>query len=107
MHRCDMQEIDSIFEVSQGFSGKASEAIDFVEFLISWTRDLISMKVRGDKGSLVHTDKALELAEESGTQNLLELLKRTEILETALARLRRNVNQRLVLEEALVRIGKE
>jgi len=107
MHGCDLQQIDSIFNVSERFAGNASEAMDFVEFLLSWTRDLISMKVRGDRGPLVHGDKAPDLAGESRTHGLSELLKRTDILEEALGRLKRNVNQRLALEQALVQIGRE
>jgi DNA polymerase-3 subunit delta' len=101
---CDPGNIGSIFEVSERFSGNASEAIAFVEFLISWTRDMVSTKLRGSEGTLIHGDKAFELAEESGRKGLGELLRNAEILEETHGRLRMNLNQRLTLESALIQM---
>lgn len=105
MQGWDLREIGSILDVSGRFTGNTREAIEFVEFLISWTRDLISLKLRGSNGSLIHADRITELAEEGQKKNLTELLGNADTLEEALQRLRRNINQRLVLETALVRMA--
>ncbi len=105
MQGCDLQEVGSIFELSERFTKNTSEAIEFVEFLLSWTRDLISMKLRGSKGGLIHADKALDLERECRSKSLSELLKNADILETALQRLKMNVNQRLVIETGLMQMG--
>ncbi|MEK6777914.1 MAG: DNA polymerase III subunit delta' [bacterium] len=105
--RWDPGSVGSVFEVSGGFEKKTNEAIDFMEFLVTWNRDLIAMKLTGDKGMLTHADNAPDLAGESGRKDLTDLLNHADILEEALRRLRMNINQRLALEAALIRMGNE
>lgn len=105
MQGWDLDEIGSIFQVSERFNGKADEAIAFVEFLLSWTRDLVSLNLRGEKGPLIHADRVPDLVEEGRKRELQELLDQGEVLEEALARLRMNINPRLAVETALIRMG--
>jgi DNA polymerase-3 subunit delta' len=105
MQGWNLKEIGSIFEVSERFNGKADEAIEFVEFLLSWTRDLISVKLREERGMLIHADRAAELTEESGKHGMAELLRQADALEETLGRLRMNINPRLALETALIRMA--
>ncbi len=107
MQRWDLRNMGSIFEVSEGFAKNTYDSIEFVEFLVTWNRDLISVKLRGEKGMLTHADKIPELIEESRRKDLTDLLNHADILEEALRRLRMNINQRLALETALIRMGKE
>jgi DNA polymerase-3 subunit delta' len=107
MQGCDLQKVGSIFELSERFTKNTNEAIEFVEFFLSWTRDLISMKLRGSKGGLIHADKALDLERECRNMRLSALLKNADILEAALKKLKMNVNQRLVIETGLMQMGNE
>ena len=107
IQKWDLGNIGSIFEVSESFSKNTDDSIEFLEFLASWNRDLISIKLRGEKGMLTHADKITELLEESRHKDIAALLNHADILEEAIRRLRMNVNQRFALEAALIGMGKE
>ncbi len=105
LSRCDRRRMETIFEFSEMFNKNTPEALELIEFLQGYVRDLIAVKLTGPKGALIHADRGGDLVAESRSRSLSGLLEDFDLLEEADRRLRKNTNARLVLENLLVRIG--
>jgi DNA polymerase-3 subunit delta' len=106
MQAWEESDIVSVLEFAGRFTGSTGEAMDFVELLLEWTRDLIAIKLKGPAGVLMYQDRIEQLLEKSRCMSLSDLLVRFDDLRATHQRLGRNVNARLALEVALGRMAK-
>ncbi len=97
----------ALFSVSESFARNSVEATEFLEFLTTWERDLMALKLQGPAAALVHGDCAEALTREAESRRMADLLGRLDLLEQSLRRLQSNVNARLVIEAALMPLGGE
>ncbi len=100
--RCAGGDPAALFAFSESFARNSVRAAEFLEFLVTWERDLLAQKLQGAGAALVHGDCATALAREADSRDMTDLLGRLELLEQSLRRLQGNVNARLVVEEALM-----
>jgi DNA polymerase-3 subunit delta' len=100
--RCAQGDPAALFGCSDSFTRNSREAMEFLEFLVTWERDLMAMKLQGSGAALVHGDCAAALSQEVESRGVSDLLGRLELLEQSLRRLQGNVNARLVVETALM-----
>ncbi len=97
-------DLGAVFAFTEPFAKNAGDAIDFVTYLLEWTRDLIAVKLRGPEGALIYRDRISDLEANCRGVTLEGLLEQFEGLRTTLQKLERNVNPRLALEVALSRL---
>lgn len=97
-------DLSAVFAFAEPFAKNAGDAIDFVTYLLEWTRDLIAVKLRGPEGVLIYRDRVPDLEANCRGATLQDLLDQFEGLQKTLQKLERNVNPRLALEVALSRL---
>ncbi len=102
--RCAGGDPAALFAFSDSFTRNSVQAAAFLEFLVTWERDLMALKLQGPDAALVHGDCAAALTREAESRGVADLLGRLELVEQSLRRLQRNVNARLVVEAALMPI---
>jgi len=97
-------DLDAVFDFSARFTRNAGEAVDFIHYLLEWTRDLIAMKLRGPEGILIYRDRIPDLEAGCRGTTVEDLLEQFDRLQGTLKKLEHNVNPRLALEIALNRL---
>ncbi len=100
--RCAGGDPAALFGFSDTFTRNSVRAAQFLEFLVTWERDLMALKLQGPGAALVNGDCAAALSREAESRGVAHLLGRLELLEQSLRRLQSNVNARLVVEAALM-----
>lgn len=101
----DGLDVAALFAFSEKFTRNTAEAIDLLEFMIAWIRDLIAVKIQGRKGAMTHADRGATLENLCREQSLEQLLAKFDLLQEGLGKLYRNVNARMALESVLVKMG--
>ncbi|MDX1763491.1 MAG: DNA polymerase III subunit delta' [bacterium] len=101
----DGQDVTTLFAFSEKFTRNTAEAIELLEFMVTWIRDLIAVKIRGRDGALTHVDRGATLENLCREQSLTQLLAKFDFLQEGLGKLYRNVNARMTVESVLVKMG--
>ncbi len=101
----DGLDVPALFAWSEKFTRNTAEAIDLLEFMVAWIRDLIAVKIRGQNGPLVHAEMGARMESLCRGQSLDQLVAKFDLLQEGLGKLYRNVNARMALESVLVKMG--
>jgi DNA polymerase-3 subunit delta' len=77
------------------------EALNFLKWAESWFRDLLICSVANDSNDLVNLDMRRQIEQQSSLQGLDSVLSTIAQTAVAAARIQRNLNRRMVLENFL------
>ena len=91
--------------LAEGLGKDRDDAVEFLEWLRSWCRDLLILRATGGERDICNLDAAETIERQSrnaGVEGLLALWASVAVAE---GRIRRNVNRRLALEELLAQVA--
>ncbi|NOY52562.1 MAG: DNA polymerase III subunit delta' [Deltaproteobacteria bacterium] len=97
-------DLGAVFDFCARFAKNSGDAVDFIHYLLEWTRDLIALKLQGPEGVLIYRDRIPDLEAGCRGTTVEDLLEQFDRLQGTLKKLDRNVNPRLALEIALSRL---
>ena len=84
---------------AETLSGSREESLKFLAWVETWYRDLLVYYVTRDAGDLVNLDLVSTIQQQSAASNPESLLSALSQIASASARIQRNLNRRMVLEE--------
>lgn len=91
----------SAMDAAEALSGSREESLRFLAWLETWYRDLLIYHVTQDAGELVNLDVAAKIKQQSEAGKAESILAALSQAAGAAARIQRNLNRRMVLEELL------
>ena len=100
-----MRETAGWAALAEELAKERADAIRFLEWLAEWYRDVVIYRVTGNVEMIGNSDLAGKLSAEAAKTTVDDALRlRAAALETA-ARIRRNVNRRMALENVFTEIA--
>jgi DNA polymerase-3 subunit delta' len=92
---------------AEALAANREESLKFLEWLESWYRDLLVHRVTHDSAELINLDRLSQIAQQSSDNELPDLLDVMRLALAANARIQRNVNRRMILEDVFFRAVEE
>lgn len=86
-------------DAAEALSGSREESLRFLAWLETWYRDLLIYHVTQDSRELVNLDAEAKIQQQSAAGNTEAILSALTEAAGATARIQRNLNRRMVLEE--------
>ena len=88
-------------DAAEALSGSRDESLKFLAWLETWYRDLLIYHVTRDTRELVNLDALAQIQQQAAAGNSESILSSLTQAAGATARIQRNLNRRMVLEELL------
>jgi DNA polymerase III gamma/tau subunit len=98
-----LESIGALLSVAEAVA-KSEQAEAALGWLAGWFRDLVIIKVGGDHGRLLNTDRLDDLNRFATKLPLEKILALADFVETMEKGLERNLNKQLMLEGLLLRL---
>jgi DNA polymerase-3 subunit delta' len=96
-------EYRAALNAAEALSTDREESLQFLEWLESWYRDLLVYSITGETAELMNLDMVIHLPEQSTGRELTDFLELMRLALGAGARIQRNLNRRMVLEDVFLR----
>ncbi len=87
---------------AEALSGDRDESLKFLAWIESWYRDLLVYTASRDERDLVNIDLVRQVREACAEADLEAILAAFAQAAGAVARVQRNLNRRMVLEQVLI-----
>jgi DNA polymerase-3 subunit delta' len=92
---------------AEALSANREESLKFLEWLQSWYRDLLVHGVTGGTQELINLDMAREIERRATIRPLEEIAELMGVAAGTAARIQRNLNRRMILENLLLKTVEE
>jgi DNA polymerase-3 subunit delta' len=89
-------------DAAEALSGSREESLKFLAWLESWYRDLLIYHVTQDARELINLDAVAKIQQQSGAGVAENILSALNQAAGASARVQRNLNRRMILEELFI-----
>jgi DNA polymerase-3 subunit delta' len=96
-------EYRAALNAAEALSTDREESLQFLEWLESWYRDLLVYSITGETAELMNLDMIMHLPERSTDHEPTDFLELMRLAFGAGARIQRNLNRRMVLEDVFLK----
>ena len=98
-------DYQTVLDAAEALSGSREESSKFLAWVETWYRDLLIYNVTREAGELINLDLVETIRQRSAPGNPEHILKALSQAAGAAARIQRNLNRRMVLEELFMGVA--